>query len=195
MARVTTTGAVACGLVALAVACGTAAQEKQVYRYVDKDGRTVYTDRVPTADAKDVQSKRLGANFIEDNEVPLAARQATERFPVTLFTFKCGEICVNAEGLLNRRGVPFALVNVEDPKGAEQLKNLTGDMNAPVLQVGDKLVARGYNEAKWQAMLDDVGYPKTPAPRRATPGRAEEAPAKPDAVQTATVPGSGYPKQ
>ena len=74
-------------------------------------------------------------------------------------------MCENAEGLLNRRGVPFTTVNVEDVKGAEQLKKLTGEQQAPVLQLGDKLVAKGFNEARWTAMLDEAGYPKS-APRR-----------------------------
>jgi len=189
--------ALGCAMLAALVAAGATAQT-QVYRYTDKDGRVIYSDKPPPADAKSVQSKRMGANFIEDNQVPIAAQQAHERFPVTLFTFACGEVCQNAEGLLNRRGVPFKSVNVEDPKGAEQLKTLTGELNAPVLQVGDKLVAKGYNEARWQAMLDDAGYPKTPAPRRTSPSRptAEPAAAKPDAVQSTPVPGAGgYPKE
>jgi glutaredoxin len=100
---------------------------------------------------------------------------------VTLYTFACGAVCESAEGLLNRRGVPYTTVNVEDAKGAEQLKKLTGEQQAPVLQLGDKLVAKGFNEARWQAMLDEAGYPKS-APRRvATKGAPppDLAPAQP----------------
>ena len=188
--------------VALAAAAGATAQEKQVYRYTDKDGNVVYTDRAPPSDSKDVQAKRLGPNYIETNELPLAARQAMDRYPVTLYTFACGELCQNAEGLLNRRGVPFSTVNVEDAKNAERLKALTGDTQAPVLQVGDKLYVKGYNEARWQAMLDDAGYPKTPASRRAQPLRPPAAPAAPAAAPkdapmgaVTPTPGGGYPKQ
>lgn len=179
---------------ALLVVTGAVAQERQVYRYTDKDGRVVYSDRAPPADSKDIQAKRLGANYIETNELPLAARQAMERFPVTLFTFSCGDICQNAEGLLNRRGVPFSIVNVEEPKGAERLKSLTGSLEAPVLQVGDKLHAKGFNEPRWQALLDDAGYPKTPPSRRPQslrPTSPEPAPRAP----AAPVAGGGYPKQ
>jgi hypothetical protein len=76
------------------------------------------------------------------------------------------------------------------------LKKLTGEQQAPVLQVGDKLVAKGFNESRWTAMLDEAGYPKS-APRRlagkATPEAPPPAPAAPppDAVP---VPGGGYPK-
>ena len=147
-----------------------------------------------------MQAKRLGPNYIETNELPLAARQAMERYPVTLYTFACGELCQNAEGLLNRRGVPFATVNVEDPKGAERLKALTGDTQAPVLQVGDKLHVKGFNEARWQAMLDDAGYPKAPATApgaaAATARRARRRHARRRRPVAATpTPGGGYPKQ
>jgi glutaredoxin len=188
--------------IALAAAAGATAQEKQVYRYTDKDGNVVYSDRAPPSDSKDVQAKRLGPNYIETNELPLAARQAMDRYPVTLYTFACGELCQNAEGLLNRRGVPFSTVNVEEAKNAERLKALTGDTQAPVLQVGDKLYVKGYNEARWQAMLDDAGYPKTPATRRAQPLRPPvappapaAAPKDPPAAAVTPPPGGGYPKQ
>jgi len=185
--------------VAATVIAPAASAQQQVYRYVDKDGKVVYSDRSPPTDSKDVQAKRLSANFIESNTVPIATTQAAERFPATLYTFACGTVCQNAEALLNRRGVPYTTVNVEDVKGAEQLKKLTGEQQAPVLQLGDKLVAKGFNESRWQAMLDEAGYPKS-APRRiTTPKGAPEAPPPPPASasappEAAPVPGGGYPK-
>ncbi len=193
--------ALACSALALVLAASVAAQGQQVYRYVDKDGHVVYTDRPPPSDSTDVQAKRVTPNFIESNKVSIATQQAQERFPVTLFTFACGEFCESAEALLNRRGVPFATVNVEDPKGAERLQKLTGELQAPVLQVGDKLMARGYNEARWNALLDEAGYPKTPPSRRATPVRGPvEPPVAPSAPRAdtppqATAPSGGYPKE
>jgi glutaredoxin len=38
--------------------------------------------------------------------------------------------------------VPFTTVDVSKEAGADRLKRLTGEMQAPVLQVGDKLIAR-----------------------------------------------------
>ena len=86
------------GLAALVVATGALAQATPVYRYVEPSGRVVYSDRPPPADVKNVQTKRLGANYIETSTPDLAAQAATERFPATLFTFECGDICQNAEG-------------------------------------------------------------------------------------------------
>ena len=195
--------AVAIAVVAAAAAAGAAAQgqqqQQQVYRYIDREGRVVYSDRMPPGDSREVQAKRIGANVIENNPVPLAAQQAAERFPVKLYTFSCGEVCAQAEALLNRRGVPFTTVNVETPEGADQLAKATGELRAPVLQVGDRTFVKGYSEAQWQAALTDAGYPKTPAPRTSPAGRAPQeqpsAPAAlPEALQAVTAPG-GYPKQ
>ena len=187
--------ALACAIATACLSGGTFAQGQQVYRYTDAEGRVVYSDKPPPAAAKNVQPKRLGANFIENDALPLAARNASENYPVTLYTFACGQICEMAEGLLNRRGVPFAQVNVEDPKGAERLKALTGELTAPVLQVGDKLIARGYNEARWQALLDEAGYPKTVVQRqRPVQAKATEAPPPRVEPPAPAGPGTGYPK-
>ena len=57
---------------AAVIAASATAQPQQVFRYVDKEGRIVYTDRAPPSDSKDVQAKRLSPNFIENNDVPVA---------------------------------------------------------------------------------------------------------------------------
>lgn len=191
-----------CALLGVVVYCGEpVAQERQVYRYTDGEGRVVYSDRVPTAGAKDLKTKRVWGNTIETSEPSLAVQQATDRFPVTLYTFNCGPTCDNAMALLNRRGVPFSTVNVEDGDNAEKLKQLTGEAVAPVLQVGDKQIAKGFNETRWNAMLDQAGYPKSPT-RRTT--QAQRPLTEPTAqaraeVKVEPVPvaqkGSGYPKQ
>ncbi|CAG1007736.1 hypothetical protein BURK1_03438 [Burkholderiales bacterium] len=186
------------GAIALALSAGAFAQQSgnQVYRYEDAQGRVVYSDRPPPSDARKAQAKRIGANFIETDVVPLATQQAAERYPVTLYTFACGDICQSAEGLLNRRGVPYSTVNVEEPANAARLQALTGEMTAPVLQVGDKLVAKGYNEARWTAMLDDAGYPKAPPPRRTVPGARPPEPPRAETLTAAPPPKGGeYPAQ
>jgi len=189
---------IALGIAALVVAGGAFAQA-QVYRYTDADGHTVYSDRPPSSDVKNLQTKRLGANFISTSDPSYAAALAAERFPVTLYTFQCGEVCQNAEALLNKRGVPFTIVNVSETDGQTRLQAVAPEGVAPVLTVGDKQVAKGFNEARWQAMLDDAGYPKTPASKRSTPvARISDAP--PAAVQEGTKSvgtpqrGGDYPK-
>jgi hypothetical protein len=188
---------IALGIAAVVVAGGAFAQA-QVYRYTDADGRTVYSDRPPTSDVKNLQTKRLGANFISTSEPGYAAALAAERFPVTLYTFQCGEVCQNAEALLNKRGVPFTIVNVSDPDGQARLQAVAPEGIAPVLTVGDKQVAKGFNEARWQAMLDEAGYPKTPAPKRSAPTARVSEPPPPvqDGTRAVGMPqrGGDYPK-
>jgi len=174
---------------AFALCANAGAQPKELYRYTDADGKVVYTDKPPPPDAKNVQPKRMGENVIDTSELPLAARMASERYPVTLYTFDCGEPCQNAVALLNKRGIPFRTVNVSETAGGAKLMKLTGTNLAPVLQVGESLVSQGMNDERWQAMLDQAGYPRTPPPRRMAPGKGTETP--PDAktaASTATPP-------
>ena len=189
--------------VTLAVLAASGAAAQSLYRYIDANGRVVYSDQPPPPSAKDVQARKLPENVIETDPTPLAARQAAERFPVTLYTFDC-DICREAQALLAKRGIPFETVVVTEEKGAARLKALTGKQSAPVMQVGDKQVLQGYNEERWQAVLDDAGYPRTPPPQRAQTTRAQPAAAaaaKPDAAtatapkdEPAPEPGQGYPK-
>jgi glutaredoxin len=174
-------------LLSLAAAVGA---QTQVYRYTDSDGRVVYSDREPPGTARNVQPKRLGANYIETSELPIASQQAMERFPVTLYTYDCGDVCAQAEGLLNRRGVPYTTVNVTEANNAAKLQSLTGEQRVPVLQVGDKLIEKGFLDSRWQAALDQAGYPKTPAPRRTSTPRApvDAKPAQPTAPASAVAP-------
>jgi len=190
--------ALVCG-VAVAVFSAIAAAQQQVYRYVDKDGRVIYTDRAPPVDGKEVQAKRLSPNYIENNEVPIATVQAAQRFPVTLYTFACGAVCQSAEALLNRRGVPYTTVIVTEGANAAKLQSISGEQRVPVLQIGDK-VEKGFLDSRWQAALDEAGYPKTPPARRASTPRAPEAKAAAQAAApketsvAAPAKGTDYPK-
>ena len=193
-ARTVVPALVPLALLTLAGAAGAA--DTQVYRYTDSDGRIVYSDRAPPGSARDVQPKRLGANYIETSQLPLAAQQAVERFPVTLYTYDCGEVCQNAEGLLNRRGVPYTTVDVTKGENGAKLQALTGEQRVPVLQVGDQLV-KGYLEPRWQAALDTAGYPKAPPQKRSSTPRAPESqPPQPVATGSVATPAKGtdYPR-
>lgn len=182
-------------LLALVVATAAMGQTQQVYRYVDPDGRVVYSDKPPPPNAREAQAKRVGSNTIETSDLSYSEVMAQERFPVTLYTFGCGTVCDTASGLLNKRGVPHTVIDVGQSAGADKLKRLTGGLDAPALQVGDQY-ATGYNESRWQNLLDDAGYPKTPAPRTAPVGRAPAPVPEPSAAtQTTTPPATGgYPQ-
>jgi len=147
-----------------------AAAQQQLYRYVDKDGRVTYTDSEPPPDAKGVQQKRLGGNFIETSEMPYAVQMAQQRNPVTLYGGACGEVCESGRALLNRRGVPFQEVDPSKAGEAEKMKKITGDLQVPVLIIGGAIM-KGFQEQSWQEALDQAGYPKTPSSRLAASKR------------------------
>ncbi len=175
------------------------AQVQQVYRYVDAEGKIVYTDKPPPPSAKEAQSKRIGANSIETSQLSYAVQQAQERYPVTLYTFACGVVCDSAQALLNKRGVPHSVVDVSVGEGADRLKKLAGGLDAPALQVGEQYSV-GFNDAKWQAMLGDAGYPATPPPRLGPIARPVTTPpasttATAQTAQPTVPPKGGYPQQ
>src|SRR5205085_11359913 len=140
------------------------AHGEMLYRYLDPTGRIVYSDQPPPPTARDVEPKRLPQNVIETDPVPFAAREAAEKYPVTLYTFDC-EVCKQGEALLAKRGVPFKSVIVSEEGGHAKLVALTGQQSAPVLQVGEKQVMTGFNATRWNQLLDEAGYPKD-APRQ-----------------------------
>jgi glutaredoxin len=184
--------------VAILALAASATAQTQVYRYTDADGRIVYSDRPPPSNAKNVQPKRLGANYIETSQMPLATQQAIDRNPVTLYTYDCGDVCQQAEALLNRRGVPYTTVDVTQPDNAAKLQSISGEQRVPVLQVGEK-VEKGFLDSRWQAALDAAGYPKAPPSRLASTQRAPaEKPASdvtaPEASVATPAKGTDYPK-
>ena len=197
----TRTPLVALSLAAVAVAAFAADSAAQsLYRYVDANGRVVYSDQPPPPSVKDAQTRQLPENVIETDQRPLQARQAAEHFPVKLYTFDC-EFCRESQALLVKRGIPFQTVIVTEEAGAAKLKALTGKQSAPVLTVGDKQIAQGYNEQRWQAMLDEAGYPRSMptlprAPARATTAAPKATADATEAPEDATPsgPGTGYPK-
>jgi uncharacterized protein DUF4124 len=179
-----------------AISIAAAQPAQQVYRYLDVDGKVVYSDKPPPANAKEAQAKRVSGNSIETSALSFATQQAQERYPVTLYTFSCGMVCDTAQGVLNKRGVPHTVVDVSQNDGAEKLKKLAGGIDAPALQVGEQY-AVGFNETKWQGMLTDAGYPATPPPRTAPVIRPTPAvvPVAPQVAQPTVAPkGGGYPQ-
>jgi glutaredoxin len=112
-----------------------------------------------------VQQKRLGGNFIETSELPYALQVAQQRNPVTLYSGACGTLCEQARALLNKRGVPHRDIDPSQPGEAQKMKQVTGDLQVPVLIVGSGAPLKGFDEDRWQAALDQASYPKTPVTR------------------------------
>lgn len=133
----------------------------ELYKWVDADGNVHYTDTPPPASAKKAERKKL-TDKPTPASVPYSLQQATKNFPVTLFSYDCGDSCTKAGALLAKRGIPHTTKDPLDAAIREELKKATGgDEVAPVLLVGRR-VLKGFEEGAWNGALDVAGYPSTP---------------------------------
>jgi glutaredoxin len=166
----------------------------QPYRWIDEKGRVQYSDTPPPAGAKDAQKRRLKDNAI-GGQGSYDLERAQRESPVTLYSHPdCKEQCQVARDTLNKRGIPFTEVVVEDKAKQDELKRVSGGINVPVLVVGGQVEtstgAQAYNRA-----LDLAGYPPAGVARprsQAAPATEEEKPAAP--VQESTRRGPYAPR-
>ena len=158
--------------------------QAETYKWVDAEGRVHYSDQPPPPSAKKSERKQLG-DKPGDIAMPYVLQQAVKNFPVTIYVYDCGDGCNRARALLAKRGVPHAARDPLAPEVRDELKKLTaGQEVAPVLQVGRRILL-GFEEARWNAALDDAGYPKTAlapvTPVQTKPAAATAPPAPPPA--------------
>lgn len=156
-------------LVGLLLLAGTASA--QPYRWIDEKGRVQYSDTLPPSGAKSVQKKRLRDNAV-GGQPSYELEKAMRESPVTLYSHQnCTEQCQIARDTLNKRGIPFKEVVVDDEPKQEELKRVSGNITVPVLVIGGQvettISVEGYNRA-----LDLAGYP----PAGVAPARNQAAP-------------------
>lgn len=147
------------------------ASAQSTYRWIDPaSGRTVFSDVPPPAGVKQFErsSPALGDDVPPTQGLPYALRQASEKFPVVLYTSSGCTTCKLARSLLDGRGVPFVekeLTTAEEL--ADASRQLGGEIRLPSISVGRQNV-REFTPAAWNELLDAAGYPAT-APYRAKP--------------------------
>ena len=76
----------------------------------------------------------------------------------------CGGLCDEARNLLTARKVKFQEVEVSEsaPETFEELAKVAGNVNVPVLTVGER-VQRGFDAAVYNGLLDGAGFPRAAA--------------------------------
>lgn len=158
-------------LIALLIFLQAAPASAQPYRWTDAAGRVHYTDTPPPGGAKTVRQKSSTAPGSGAAE-PFVLKEARKNFPVKLYSAPGCKPCASARELLNRRGVPFSEVSVTGEQSQiEDLEKTTGVSGVPALVVG-RAVQSGFEEATYQRMLDEAGYPRAgilPSRRQAAP--------------------------
>ena len=158
-----------------------------LYKVIGPDGSVTYTDRPPvSATARVSTMGRSGAVSAEavgasvEAALPFELRQATSRFPVTLFTSADCPPCDSGRQFLQQRGVPFSERRVASEDDAAALERAVGGRTVPALMVGTQPL-RGLSQNDWTAYLDAAGYP-----RESKLPRSYQAPAAAPLVERAT---------
>ncbi|PWW44695.1 glutaredoxin [Melaminivora alkalimesophila] len=176
---------------ALALAGGAHAQ--QVYRIVGPDGKVTFSDRAPAEGASAAPVGRSTA-VPPSPTLPPALRQASQRYPVTLYTSSDCAPCDSARALLTQRGIPFAERTVSSNDDIDALKRLSGDASLPLATIGAQQL-KGFSDTEWTRYLDAAGYPKQsqlpPGYRRPAPAPMVAVVPKAAPAEPAAAPGSG----
>ena len=144
-------------LVAVVVTCLAQAQQ---YKVVGPDGKTTYTDRPPALSGGKVSTVTTRGDSSSEVSLPLELRQATTRYPVSLYvTIGDCDPCTAARQLLRQRGIPYAEKQVLSAEDNLALERLSGGREAPTLGIGAQ-VLRGLAPEVWNSYLDAAGYPR-----------------------------------
>ena len=131
------------------------------YKVIGADGKVTYTDRAPaSAEGKVTALGTRAAPVVAEVALPQELRQATSRYPVTLYvTTGACEPCDGARQLLRQRGVPFSEKQVVTAEDSEALERLTGARDAPTVTLGAQTL-KGLSTEVWNSYLDAAGYPR-----------------------------------
>ena len=148
---------------ALAVAVGmlisTGVSAQGVYRVVGPDGKVTYSDQPPPASANARPVGGASAAGSSSAALPSELRQASGRYPVTLYAGADCAPCDSGRNFLVARGIPFAEKTVASGDDIAAFKRLSGAASLPLLTVGAQHL-KGYSESEWTQCLDAAGYPK-----------------------------------
>lgn len=132
-----------------------------LYKVVLPDGSVTYTDRPPAGSTGRITAVGKGGTAITQPDLafPADLRQATQRYPVVLYTSADCTPCDSGRRLLAQRGVPFTEKRILSEEDALALERLSGGRTVPSLTIGAQPV-RGLSETDWTAYLDAAGYPR-----------------------------------
>jgi glutaredoxin len=141
----------------LILLCASTAQA-QLYKWVGPDGKVTYSDVPPPASIKQVETKSLSGGGPSTAGLPYELSEAVKNSPVKLYTSAKCRPCDDGRRLLNTRGIPFTEKTVSTNQDIEQLRQLSGEAQLPVLVVG-RSKQSGFDSSAWNSALSDAGYP------------------------------------
>ena len=169
----------------LALAMSPLSAQAQMYKWIGADGKTVYSDTPPPANAKKLGTKALDsvAN-ISNVKLPDTLAAAVAKNPVTFYSApNCGA-CNEARTMLKQSGIPFFEKTITTTEDVNKLKQVSGDTQLPFMLI-NRTKFSGYESQEWRAGLSAAGYPETnilpkdyryPDPEPAAPPPVTNAP-------------------
>lgn len=133
----------------------------QMYKWVGANGKTVYSDTPPPANAKKLASKSMEASSsLSSVKLPPELQAAVSKNPVTFYSTSNCSACNEARTMLKQNGIPFIEKTVKTNEDIDKLKQISGDSALPLIIV-NKSKFFGFNEDEWRAALSAGGYPET----------------------------------
>ena len=131
----------------------------QMFKWVDANGKTHFSDQPPPASAKPAQIK-AGGGETSGVSLPYTLATAVRNYPVILFTTKPCSGCDQGRAFLKARGIPFTEKTVSTEADGEKLKEAGGSGSMPFLTVGSAK-STGFQSDAWTSMLNVALYPAT----------------------------------
>ena len=144
-------------LLGLALLLCAGSASAQLFKWVDADGKTHFSDTPPPETAKQAKINSAPVGKVS-SDMPYALSNAMRNHPVTLYTTpSCGG-CDSGRAYLRGRGIPFTEKTVTNADDEARLRAAGGDGNLPLLVVGSAK-STGYQQNTWDAMLTSAQYP------------------------------------
>lgn len=153
--------ALACLLVTGALLTTTQKAQAQMFKWVDANGKIVYSDTPPPANAKKLGTKVLdNSTNISNVKLPNELAAAVAKNPVTFYSApNCGA-CNEARNMLKQNGIPFIEKTVKSSEDVDKLKQVSGDTQLPFMLI-NKTKFSGFEAVEWRGALSSAGYPET----------------------------------
>jgi glutaredoxin len=151
------------------------AAQAQMYKWVGPDGKVTYSDVPPPSSAKQVETKSFSGGGPSTAGLPYAVAEAVKNNPVKIYTTAKCTPCDQGRTLLNTRGIPFTEKTVSTNADIEQVRQMSGDTQLPVLTIG-RNKQKGFQPGEWNSALTYAGYPESnQLPKNYRNGNVESA--------------------
>ena len=160
----------------------------QMYKWIGANGKIVYSDTPPPANAKKLGTKAMENNANVSNvRLPFELAAAVAKNPVTFYSAANCNICNEARNMLKQNGIPFAEKTIKSQEDIDKLKQVSGETQIPLMLI-NKSKFSGFETTEWRTALSAAGYPETsllpkeyryPDPEPAAPAPAPASGSKP----------------